>query len=260
MKLSENLEKFRKFLETIPLEKYREEFKNVKWVEQDLPNELLPIDSIFKYYWEDKNFLSFEEWFEIFWDNIHRNEKSKEALKKFKSYYFNKSIDENGWFKRGFKARIYRTWISVLTQLDFCYTFEYVNSKLNKSLTIDCDAELDLKGVDARVNNVEFQIKKISHRKEAIRGASKRKNFVQVPYAVFDIRQIEEKANNPRTRNREKYQNMLDTFHRYFEILKNGFVVFSEEYLTLVIENIDDVEKLRKEIQQLHRKLVGEPQ
>lgn len=51
---------------------------------------------------------------------------------------------------------------------------------------------------------------------------------------------------------------MLDIFQKYFEILKNGFVVFSEEYLILVIENIDDVEKLKKEIQRLHTKLIGE--
>lgn len=175
MNTSENLKKFREFLETIPLEKYREEFKDIKWVEQDLPDALLPIDSIFKYYWKDKNFLSFEKWFEIFWEEILNSAERKEALEKFKKYYFDRSIDQNNWFKRGFKARIYRTWVSVLTQLDFCYMFEYVNSKLNKNLIIDCNAELDLKGIDAKVNDVEFQVKKISHRKEAMRGLSKRK-------------------------------------------------------------------------------------
>lgn len=34
-----DLEKYRKFLETIPLAKYREELKDIKWVEQDLPKE-----------------------------------------------------------------------------------------------------------------------------------------------------------------------------------------------------------------------------
>jgi hypothetical protein len=48
----------------IPLVKYREELKDIKWVEQDLPKEILPLRSIYKYYWEKREFLDFEEWFE----------------------------------------------------------------------------------------------------------------------------------------------------------------------------------------------------
>lgn len=43
-----DLQRFREFLSSIPLDKYREELKNVKWVEQDLPKEILPLSSIFK--------------------------------------------------------------------------------------------------------------------------------------------------------------------------------------------------------------------
>ena len=62
----ENLLKYRNFLASIPLQEYREKLKNVKWVEQDLPELLLPQESIFKYYWEEKSFLDFENWFENF--------------------------------------------------------------------------------------------------------------------------------------------------------------------------------------------------
>ncbi|WP_219995005.1 TaqI family restriction endonuclease [Thermodesulfovibrio sp. Kuro-1] len=61
-----DLQRFRDFLSSIPLDKYREELKNIKWVEQDLPKEILPLSSIFRYYWEERNFLNFEEWFENF--------------------------------------------------------------------------------------------------------------------------------------------------------------------------------------------------
>ncbi len=39
MKQQNNLTNYRKFLESIPLSKYREELKDIKWVEQDLPKE-----------------------------------------------------------------------------------------------------------------------------------------------------------------------------------------------------------------------------
>ena len=61
VKSNDSLRKYREFLESIPLVKYREELKSVKWVEQDLPKEMLPLASIFRYYWEERNFLIFEE-------------------------------------------------------------------------------------------------------------------------------------------------------------------------------------------------------
>jgi len=57
-----DLDKYRKFLEKIPLAEHREKLKDVKWVEQDLPKEILPLASIFKYYWETRDFLNFEKW------------------------------------------------------------------------------------------------------------------------------------------------------------------------------------------------------
>jgi len=105
-----DLKKYREFLETIPLDKYREELKSVKWVEQDLPKEMLPLASIFKYYWNERIFLNFEEWFENFWEELNTKLENKQALKEFKKYYFDKNGD--GWFKKGFKARMYRTWVS----------------------------------------------------------------------------------------------------------------------------------------------------
>jgi hypothetical protein len=48
---------YRKFLESIPLDKYREELKDIKWVEQDFPKEILPLASIFRYYWNERRAL-----------------------------------------------------------------------------------------------------------------------------------------------------------------------------------------------------------
>lgn len=251
----EDLKKYHKFLETIPLGKYREELKDIKWVEQDLPMEILPLASIFKYYWEERRFLSFDEWFEIFWKELNTNPQSKEALKRFKKYYFDKNND--GWFKKGFKARMYRTWISVLTQLDFCYMFEYVSAKEGKNLQLKCNADLDARGIDARVMDIDFQVAKISHRKEA-RTAGGKKRVVTIPYAVFNIEELERRCYSPRVKDRSEYQKTLSSFRKYFAQLQNGFIVFKENYIRPIIDNIDSIEKVRKVIRQILLELSGE--
>lgn len=252
-----DLQRFRKFLGSIPLDKYREELKDVKWVEQDLPKEILPLASIFRYYWEERNFLNFEDWFESFWKEINTDTKSREALEKFKRYYFNKKLDENDWFKKGFRARMYRTWVSVLTQLDFCYLFEYICAKENKKLTLECSAELDVKGIDARVNDIEFQVAKITQRKEA-RSASRKKTLITIPYAVFNVEKFERLIKSPRVKDKTGYQKSLQAFRKYFIQLENGFVVFHENYLKPIIDNISDTEKIRGVIEQISSELSGE--
>lgn len=253
--LLKELEKYRYFLETIPLNKYREELKEIKWVEQDLPKGMLPLASIFKYYWEERQFLIFDEWFENFWRELNAKPESKQALQEFKKYYFDKNGD--GWFKKGFKARMYRTWVSVLTQLDFCYMFEYICGKEGKDLQLEGNAKLDARGIDARVNNIGFQIAKISQRKEA-RTAGGKKTVVTIPYVVWNPDELKEKIQNPRTRIKNTYQRMVDSFEKYFIKLPNGFVVFNENYLKPIIDNIDNIEAVRKAVKKISLELSGE--
>lgn len=253
---SRDLSKFREFLASIPLSKHREETKDIKWVEQDLPREILPLASIFRYYWEERRFLAFDDWFEEFWEEINSNPQSRSALEGFKKYHFNRSIEENGWFKRGFRARMYRTWVSLLTQLDFCYIFEYVCAKKGKNLSLICSAELDAKGIDAQVNDIGFQIAKLSERKEARTGITKRK-IVSIPYAVFNIEELDKRLKNSRTRKKETYEGMLRAFNKYFEVLRNGFVVFKEAYIERIVENIDDSETLKAVGEKISSELRG---
>lgn len=251
-----DFKKYRCFLESIPLNKYREELKDVKWVEQDLPNEMLPLASIFKYYWDERKFLIFDEWFEIFWEELNTNPRSKQVLKEFKKYYFDKNND--GWFKRGFKARMYRTWVSVLTQLDFCYMFEYICAKKDKNLKLECNAELDAKGIDAMVNNIGFQIAKISQRKEARTTVGRKKTVVTIPYAIFNVEELERRCKSPRVKDKSGYRKALTSFHKYFIRLQNGFVVFNENYLNPIIDNVDNIEKVREVVKEISLELSGD--
>lgn len=253
----QDLIKYRNFLETIPLQRYREELKDIKWVEQDLPKELLPLNSIFKFYWEKREFLDFESWFENFWKEINEDPNTAKVLKWFKKYYFDK--DDNGWFKKGFKARMYRTWVSVLTQLDFCYLFEFLSVRMGKKIALECNADLDKRGIDARINNINFQITKISQRKEA-KVMPQKKEIIVVPYPVFDIEDFKRKIESPRVKNKNKeiYKRMIEAFEKYFIRLRNGFVVFGEDYLKSIIENLDSKEKIKQIIKKISAELSGE--
>lgn len=256
-KATEALRSYRQFLESIPLDKYRDELKDVKWVEQDLYPELLPLASIFRNYWHKQNFLDFESWFEQFWEELHSEPTSAEALTRFKRYYFDK--DDDGWFKLGFKARMYRTWVSVLTQLDFCYMFLHVSDKRGKSFRVEANAELDAKGVNLRVGQLDFQVAKITQRKEARPSGAEQKK-ISIPYAVYNIGEYTRLSHSSRVSESSKrmYRNALRAFHKYFLSLKNGFVVFSEYYVEQIVSNLDDLYKLQVRITALRRELTGE--
>ncbi len=60
---------FRNFLKTIDLDKYRHEFKDKKYVEQDLPDDVVDamLKSLYENYWEKRRFVSFDQWFEELW-------------------------------------------------------------------------------------------------------------------------------------------------------------------------------------------------
>jgi len=219
---------------------------------------LLPQSSIFRYYWGEQNFLDFESWFETFWQELNSNPTSGDALKEFKKYYFDK--DGDGWFKLGFKARMYRTWTAVLTQLDFCYMLAYVCHKQGKSVNLEANAELDISGIDLRVGNIDFEIGKLTQRKEARSAATARRNRIRIPYAVFNVEEYERKSHSSRVtpNNRMSYQNALQAFHKYFLLLENGFVVFNEYYVEQIVRNLDDPDRLKAALGEMLRELSGE--
>jgi len=254
----EVLHQYRRFLESIPLDEYREKFRIIKWVEQDLPKDLLPQGSIFRHYWYEQNFLGFEAWFEDFWGELQSDATNVTALKDFKKYYFDKNND--GWFKLGFKARMYRTWTAVLTQLDFCYMLAHVCDKHGRKVKLEANAELDISGIDLRVGSIDFEVGKITQRKEARSAAVARRNRIRIPYAVFNVGEYERKSCSSRVSpsSRIEYRSALQAFHKYFVLLKNGFVVFSEYYVDQVVRNLDDPDKLKTMIERLLTELSGE--
>lgn len=250
------LDSYRSFLEGLPIVAY-EKYKAIKWVEQDLPREMLPLASIFRNYWLTQNYLDFESWFKLFWKELDSEPLSREAMRQFKNYHFDGADDV--WFKRGFRGRMYRTWMSVLTQIDFYYIFHYVCAKKKKGISFEATAELDRKGIDLRVGELDFGISKISQRKEA-RASGSKKKLILLPYAVYNVSEFIRLSNSSRVSpaNRIGYRKSVEAFNKYFIQLSNGFVVFGEQYVDMIVRNIDNPQALIKAIGDMGKELSGE--
>ncbi|MBI4359773.1 MAG: TaqI family restriction endonuclease [Candidatus Jacksonbacteria bacterium] len=54
------LEKFEKFLQSVNLESYREQYRHIKLVEMDLPKEIQAVGMLYKIYWDQKKFATDE--------------------------------------------------------------------------------------------------------------------------------------------------------------------------------------------------------
>jgi len=165
--------------------------------------------------------------------------KHLQDIKKFKQKYFGGCTDD--FVKLGFKARLYRTWISILTQFHFLYLW---NSLFREK--VYASAEMDMEGIDGRVivdNNIfDLQVKKISYRKEVgirrfTRGKRGNTYIFEILYIVYDPKELNRKYMRAReSESRERYRIMMEFFNRYLLRFENGFIVFKKEYAQRVYE------------------------
>ncbi len=232
-----DLERFEEFLSNLDLNRYSG-LRKIKTVEQDLPQELLPLEIYYRYYWDHAEFKEFEEVFQTYW-----HEKLNPHIYNFiKKYFYGCSLQ---FVEEGFKARLYRIWISILTQFHFQYLWNATQKE-----KISSSAELDMMGIDGIVilNNlyVGIQIKKISYRREASSRRFTRRQqrhadiIIEVPYLVIDIQDLTSKLSSPRVKehSKERYKKLLNLFHQNFKKLDNGFVIFRRSYIEIVREAI----------------------
>ncbi|CEG12081.1 Type II restriction enzyme TthHB8I (Endonuclease TthHB8I) (R.TthHB8I) (modular protein) [groundwater metagenome] len=233
-----NLKKFEKFLKNIDIEKYSH-LRIIKTLEQDMSPNLLPLEIYYKYFWESDDYKEYDEIFRIYW-----NEKLPYIYEFIKKFFYGCSLQ---FVEEGFKARLYRIWISILTQ----FHFQYLWNKLFDE-KLESNANLDGLGIDARFTKngkiISIQIKKISYKREVSdrRFTSRQQKYadivVEVPYLVIDTDELQDKIKNPRTREttKEQCRKALDIFNTNFLKLQNGFVIFNEDYLNKVYQKIMD--------------------
>ncbi len=211
------LEKFNKFLKTVDLKGYRKKYSHIKIVEMDLSKDIQAIELLYKVYWDEKKFMSFDDFYKRYL------REKKEAIKKFKI----KTTMCDDCFDRGLKARIYRTWAGLITQIHAGYVAESVFSK-GKVLMSE---ELDHQGADIRVEYkghfLNYQVKKTSYSGVMSRKPLPRKNKLkgepidikyEVPTCLLD----------PKTKKgefRKPYLRFLED--KRTKAFENGFVVFA---------------------------------
>jgi len=243
-----DLNRFEQFLKNINIQNYSK-LRLIKTVEQDLPKNLLPLEIYYRYYWNTTNFKDYDEIFEIYW-----NEKLQYIYNFIKKYFYGCSLQ---FVEEGFKARLYRIWMSILTQFHFQYLW---NSLFDEKIL--STPQLDMMGIDGVVElnriKIAIQVKKISYRREASnRRFTKRQQtyadiVVEVPYLVVNDEELNNKISNPRVREstKIKLRNALEVFDRNFIKLDNGFVIFKEKYLKhvrkMMLEKTNTAERGKK--------------
>ncbi len=212
------LERFEKFLQSVDLSAYREKYRPIKLVEMDLPKEIQAIEMLYKVYWDQKKFVSFEDFYQEYF---------KAHKKKLED--FRKKVGMcPKCFKKGLPARIYRTWASIITQIHAGYVAESVFG----DETVAMSSALDHQGADFQVvyrgKILNYQVKKATFSRE-VRQEKKSKNkikgqFIDIKYEVPG----EDYFKNPKKKDgtyKLPYKRFRD--NKELSRFPNGFVVFT---------------------------------
>ena len=213
------VQKFDNFLQSVDLKSYRDTYRPIKIVEMDLPKEVQAINMLYKVYWDQKKFLSFEDFYKEYLNS------QKTEIESFRQ----KITMCKDCFYRGLPARIYRTWASIITQIHAGYVAESVFGEG----TVEMSGELDHQGADFQVKYrgkiLNYQVKKKSFSGEVRRGKGGVKKqidgeFVDINYEVPSS----EYFDNPKKKDGD-YKLPYKRFQENKELKRfsNGFVVFA---------------------------------
>lgn len=225
-----HLQEFTEFLKTVDLKRYRKEYAPIKIVEMDLPKNIQAIVLLYKIYWVEKDFVSFGDFYKRYFKD------KEELLEKFR---VSTTMCEDCFYK-GIKARIYRTWAGLITQIHAGYVAESVFGKGS----VQMSRELDSMGADIRVDYkgyfINYQVKKTSFsgvvsgkplpRKKKIEGEDIDIKY-EVPTCLSDPKTLKGEFRKP-------YLRFLED--KRTESFENGFVVFTRDAFLPKKKEIDE--------------------
>ena len=221
------LTQFNDFLRSIDIDIYREKYSHIKLVELDFPENIRAISRLYEEYWERrKNYPDFDLFYRGYEYRI------KDELEQFRMQKeFSKET-----FYRGLPARIYRTWASLLTQIECGYVAE----ELYGQGRVQMNSDLDYSGIDIRVKRndkspLNIQIKKdtLSREVRVPRPITKRNvQIVLIEYAVPGCG-----PTTPTGKESIPFQRWSRKWRNKLERLDNGFIIFLPDILDS-IENI----------------------
>lgn len=216
--MTTSLEQFENFLAGIDLESYRNQYRRIKIVELDMPKQVQALATMYNEYWNKReSWPDYTGFYKIYESNLASELEAWRVDAQFSSETF----------YRGLPARIYRTWASLLTQIQAAYVAEtiYGSGKVAMSVNEDQrgkDLIIDLGGP----GKLPVQIKKRSERAEARRNVargqrSNRKRYIQVEYAVPSAGPLT-KTGKPS----KPYADWEKEWGDRLKRLENGFIVF----------------------------------
>lgn len=225
-------EKFEKFVETVDLDSYRKKYNPVKFVEMNLPKTIQIIKLLYDTYWKDKRFIDFEQFYDEYFE-AHKT--------KIEEYRRKITMCED-CFHRGLRARMNRTWTSIITQIQGGYVTESVFG----SGTVEMSEELDRKGADIRVTykdkKINYQVKKESYSGVIGRPKEVKKQLdgedIVIEYCIIDKNLVEKQKKNGGYYAAYKWF-LSKKKELGLEILKNGFVIFTPAKFELKKREID---------------------
>jgi len=224
------VEKFEKFLKSINLQDYRKKYSRIKIVEMDLSKGIQAIKLLYKVYWDEKNFIFFDDFYKRYL------KERREQIEKFRV----KTTMCEDCFYRGLKARIYRTWAGLITQIHAGYVAEFVFG----NGTVSMSAELDHQGADIRVKYkdhfLNYQVKKTSY--SGVRSSTPLPRKNKLGGEPIDIKyEVPTCLSDPKTKKgefRQPYLRFLED--KRTKAFSNGFVVFAPITFEVKKKEIDD--------------------
>ena len=213
-----DLSRFNDFLSGIDLDSLGKEYRPIKIVELDMPKEVQALACIYKEYWDKRDaWVGYKEFYEIYKNSLH-----SELEEWRKKCQFSEET-----FCLGLPARIYRTWASLLTQIQGAYVAEelYGKGKVEMGVGIDQsgkDMVITLP-VQQEKLRLPVQIKKLSRRPEARRKSNMKRKYKQIVYEVAPPEYT------PKGRKSKPYQTWKRKWGDRLSQLDNGFVIFKPE-------------------------------
>jgi len=233
------LETFSKFLQSVDLKAYRAKYMPIKIVEMNLPKNIQAIELLYRVYWDEKKFIDFEEFY-----TIYKKEKWKE-LRNFQK----KTGMCAKCFEKGIRARTYRTWAGLITQIHAGYVAEQVFGPD----TIKMSEELDHQDTDIQVyykgTTINYDVKKIANAGVMGRGHTPKRPIpgekISIRYEVPNLDIILHPKKKRGEGFKKAYTDFADKYlkTKMLAVFPNGFVVFTPHIFGQKKKEIDQISK-----------------
>lgn len=233
------LEKFNKFLQSVDLGAYRKKYMPIKIVEMNLHKNIQAIVLLYRVYWGEKRFIDFEEFYKIY------ESEKKGELRKFQK----KTGMCAQCFEKGIRARTYRTWAGLITQIHAGYVAEQVFGHGTTRMSEELDhQDADIQ-VHYRGNVINYDVKKIAYAGVMGRGHTPK---LPIPGEKISIRYEVPNLDiilNPKKKRGKGYKKAYNDFAdkylktKMLSVFPNGFVVFTPYIFEQKKKEIDQVSK-----------------